>query len=112
VNGCRCDDCTESNRVYFRQRRASQTAPGGASAPPGPVESGVVAEIAAVAESRPGLAATARAMARLLDDPRATSQQPAAAKVLIGLLDELRSTSARRRRGGLAVVRTMTEGRA
>jgi hypothetical protein len=51
-------------------------------------------------------------MARLLDDPRATSQQPAAAKVLIGLLDELRSTSARRRRGGLAVVRTMTEGRA
>jgi hypothetical protein len=37
------------------------------------------------------------------------SSQPAAAKVLISLLDKLRSASARGSRGGLAVVRTMTE---
>jgi hypothetical protein len=47
------------------------------------------------------------AMARILDNPKALNQQPAA-KVLAGLLDKLRSASARGR-GGLAVVRTMTE---
>jgi hypothetical protein len=49
------------------------------------------------------------AMARILDNPKALNQQPAAAKVLAGLPDKLRSASARGRRGGLAVVRTMTE---
>jgi hypothetical protein len=48
-------------------------------------------------------------MARLLDNPKALNQQPAAAKVLTSLLDKLASASARGRRGGLAVVRTMTE---
>jgi hypothetical protein len=33
-------------------------------------------------------------MARLLDNPKAVNQQPAAAKVLAGLLDKLRSASA------------------
>jgi hypothetical protein len=62
-----------------------------------------------VAEARPGLAQIALALARLLDNPKAVNQQPAAAKVLAALLDKLRSASARGRRGGLAVVRTMTE---
>jgi hypothetical protein len=35
--------------------------------------------------------------------------QPAAAKVLAALLDKLRSASARGRRGGLALIRTMAE---
>ena len=60
-------------------------------------------------EARPGLAQAALAMARILDNPRAVNQQPAAAKVLAVMLEKLRSVSARGRRGGLAVVRTMTE---
>jgi hypothetical protein len=48
-------------------------------------------------------------MARLLDNPKAVNQQPAAAKVLAALLDRLRSASARGRRGELALVRTMPE---
>jgi hypothetical protein len=61
------------------------------------------------AEARPGLTQTALALARILDDPRATSQKPAAARVLTTLLEKLRSASARGRRGGLTLVRTMTE---
>jgi hypothetical protein len=48
-------------------------------------------------------------MARILDNQRAVNQQPAAAKVLASLLEKLHSVSARGRRGGLAVVRTMTD---
>jgi hypothetical protein len=61
------------------------------------------------AQARPGLAQAALAMARILDNPKATNQQRAAAKVLSALLDKLHSASARGRRGGLALVRTMTE---
>jgi hypothetical protein len=74
------------------------------------VEAAVSAEIEAMgAHLRPGLAATALALARILDNPKALGQQPAAAKVLAALLEKLRSASARRRRGSLAVVRNMTE---
>jgi hypothetical protein len=48
-------------------------------------------------------------LARLMDNPKAVNQQPAAAKVLAGLLDKLCSASARGHRGRLAVVRTMTQ---
>ena len=54
-------------------------------------------------------AAAALALARVLDNPKAVSSQPAAAKVLAVLLDKLRSASARGRRGHLTVVRTKTE---
>ena len=50
----------------------------------------------------------APALARILDNPKAINQQPAAAKVLAALLEKLRSASARGRCGGLAVVREMT----
>jgi hypothetical protein len=57
---------------------------------PGPVEAGVEAEISDLAaEARPGLAQIALALARLMDDPRAVNQQPAAAKTLAMLLDKL-----------------------
>jgi hypothetical protein len=56
----------------------------------------------------PGLAQAALALARILDNPKAISQQPAAAKTLATLLDKLRSASVRGRRGNLALVRTMT----
>jgi hypothetical protein len=36
---------------------------------------------------RPGLAAAAVALAEILDNPRAVSSQPAAAKVLVALLE-------------------------
>jgi hypothetical protein len=55
------------------------------------------------------LAQAAMAMARILDNPKATNQQPAAAKVLASLLDKLHSAGARGRRSHLAAVRTMTE---
>ena len=75
------------------------------------VESAVMAEINALDGStvRPGLAAAAVAMARILDNPKAVSSQPPAARVLTSLLDKLRSASAQGRRGRLSVVRTMTE---
>jgi hypothetical protein len=44
--------------------------------------------------------------------PKAVSTQPAAAKLLAALLDKLRSTSAGGRRGGLALVKSMTTNRA
>jgi hypothetical protein len=47
-------------------------------------------------------------MARVLDNQKAVSSQPAAAKVLAALLDNLRWASARGRRG-LSVVRAMAE---
>ena len=121
--GCRCAACTEAHRVrareYRRRKNAGevvspfryaeqQESPLPAETGPGPVESGVEAEIGGVADGRPGLAQVALAMARLLDDPKAKNQAPAAAKVLVSVLDKLRSDSARQRRGGLALVRTMT----
>jgi hypothetical protein len=75
---------------------------------PAPVESGVEAEIEGLTEARPGLAEMALAMARILDNPKAVNQQPAAARVLVLLLDKLSSASAQRRRGNLVVVRALT----
>ena len=52
------------------------------------------------------VAQMALALARM-DNPRPVSTQPAAAKVLVALLDKLRSASAGASRGNLAVVRAM-----
>jgi hypothetical protein len=93
----------------FRYADQQESAPTGENSPPGPVELGVEAEIQGVADGRPGLAAVALAMARLLDDPKAKNQAPAAAKVLVSVLDKLHSASARGRRGHLSSVRTMTQ---
>ena len=109
--GCRCDDCTAANNAYqqeYRQRRVSPVVTLSFS-DPGPVEAGVTAEIDGLAgQARPGIAQAALALARLMDNPRAVNQQPAAAKVLISMLDKLRSASPAGRRG-LAVVREMTK---
>jgi hypothetical protein len=120
VEGCRCEDCTEANRIYkreYRQRRigGELTRPAAVvtlSQPepdtPGPVESGVQAEISGLAaEARPGLAQAALAVARVLDNPRAVNQHAAAAKVLSALLDKLHAASAHGRRERLAMVRAM-----
>jgi hypothetical protein len=114
--GCRCDDCAEAARIYHRDYRLRKlVGPVVVDVPdsgdgPGPVKAGVTEEIDGLAaQARPGLAQAALAVARVLDNPRAVSSHPAAAKVLASLLDKLRAASARGRRGGLALVRTMTE---
>ena len=76
---------------------------------PGPVEAGVLAEIALAAEARPGLAAVAVCLAQLLDNPQGRNQYAAAAKVLTGLLGELGKVGAPRRRSQLALVKSMTK---
>lgn len=120
TGGCRCGDCKDAQRLYqrrYRERRVvtmSPPVPNGTPEPngsPGPVESGVTAEIDGLAaEARPGLAQAAFAMGRILDNPKALNQQPAAAKVLGALLEQLRSASAPGGRGSLAVVRAMSSG--
>ena len=118
--GCRCDECRDAQRLYqqrYRERRANgdvaqlpQPVPEDGSLP-GPVEAGVKAETDGLAaQARPGLVQAALALARIMDNPKAVNQQPAAAKVLGALLDKLRSASASGRRGRLAVVRSMSPG--
>jgi hypothetical protein len=106
-SGCRCGDCVDRNASYRQQRRAEQGII--AAQEPGPVELGVLKEIGLAVEQRPGLAASAVALARLLDNPRTASQHPAAAKTLASLLDTLGKAGGTRRRSHLAVVREMTE---
>jgi hypothetical protein len=127
VEGCRCADCKEAQRIYcaelrqrhangeVMQRRVTVTALPAVSQPiasgPGPVERGVTAEISGLtqAELQPALAEIALALARVLDSPRAVSSHPAAAKVMADILDRLHKGAARTHRGGLKVVRAMTE---
>lgn len=126
-DGCRCDDCRAAIAAYqadYQRRKKSgeQIGPPGrvVSLPapklandtpsgPGPVEAAVQVEIEGLQQTldRPGLAQTALAMARILDDPRARSQQPAAAANLANLLDKLRK-GADARKSKLASVRAMT----
>jgi hypothetical protein len=69
-----------------------------------------MAEISGLAsEARPGLAAAALELARVMDNPKAVNQKAAASKALVAVLDTLHAVSARGRRGRLAVVRTLTE---
>ena len=79
-------------------------------ADPGPVELAVESELGglAAAQLRPSLAAVALAMARILDG-RVPTPKPAAAKVLVTVLDTLHKGSAQGRRGNLAVVKSMTK---
>jgi hypothetical protein len=87
---------------------------GASSSPPAePLESAVDAvrqqlDELGVIEDRPGLCAAALAMARLLDNPRAVPQHPAAAGQLVKMLGEL-SKAAHRPRGRLAAVQKMTK---
>jgi hypothetical protein len=76
---------------------------------PGSVELAVESELGALpaAQLRPSLAAVALAMARILDG-RVPTPKPAAAKVLVSVLETLHRGSAQGRRGNLAVVNSMT----
>ena len=101
---------TESRQASDQRKRAF-----GASThqqtPVGAVVAAVMTEIEWMGRHRrPGLAAAAVALAEILDNPKAVSSQPAAAKVLSALLGKLRSVSAGGHRGRLTVVRAMSAG--
>ena len=106
--GCRCADCTEAHRLraidYRTRKEESEPLP----TSPGQVEKAVQAELGGMAISRPALAAIALAMAKILDNPRAKSTQPPAAKVLVNVLETLHKDATQTRRGRLAVVKDMT----
>jgi hypothetical protein len=124
TRGCRCNVCKAAERDYqrnrYRRRRGlpvdppDHPAPAALSAasPPrdGPAVVAVQAELdaGALAAERPGLAAVALALAAILDNPKHIPTQPAAARQLVAILDQL---SKRTHRGGrLAVVRAMSAG--
>ncbi len=74
----------------------------------GGVEAGIQAEIEALGSHRPGLAAAELARARIMDNPTATSSQPAAARQLVAILGMLSKCA--QRRGKLAAVKSVTAG--
>jgi hypothetical protein len=77
------------------------------SSPANSVESAVSLEIEALgAHPRPGLEAAALALARVLDNPKATSTKPAAAAKLAHLLEVLRKSTVTKPK--LAAVRLMS----
>ena len=115
--GCRCDKCCEANRVYARELKRRKKAEGvrvvsnldTSPTPRGRVVEAVATDLASVNafDERPGLAATAMAMAELLDNESATPQWPAAAARLAAILLEL-VPAVPARRSGLQAVRDMT----
>lgn len=116
VQGCRCESCSSANKSYLQEYRSRRMA-GEVGADPvvdpsviGAVESAVRLELVDVVQtgSRPALVATAVALARVLDNPRAMSVQPAAARQLKAILEDLRNGSDVRGRSRLSVVRALT----
>lgn len=119
--GCRCDQCRLAEAEYQkrnRQRRAAKalkavpdqpesdnTAP--EDAPVGVVDA-VQREVDGLAgvDGKPGLVATAVAMAKILDNPVAIAQHPAAAARLMDLLADLHK-GGKKERGKLAAARDM-----
>jgi len=126
VGGCHCDACKAANRNYERERlarRAHGEAPSRrptvvtlpeqqVSQPigPGRVEAAIGQEIEGLplAATRPAIVETAVSLAKILDNPRAMSQQAAAAGKLADILDRLHKGVAPRR-GGFALVPTTVE---
>lgn len=132
ADGCRCANCKAAQAAYRREyqaRKAGATVteirpgrrPKGVAAPrpvaaagapsgDGPAVQAVLDELATLtsAETRKGAAQAAIAMARILDNPLALAQQPAAAAKLTAILEDLRKGSARRK-GRLASVQAMTK---
>lgn len=119
IDGCRCDECRAANRTYQREWAANRgsgqpvvsIAPSSVPAEgPGAVEVAVNLELDGLAQavSRPGLTQTALALARIMDNPKALNQQPAAAAKLVEVLDKLRK-GADAKKSRLASVRDMTK---
>lgn len=126
AEGTACDPCRQANNEYFKKRNQQKNAeklgiagvttlttaaeaPVEQPAAPGPVEQGVIdalAKVPAAVEARPDMAASARAMARIQDNPLFTAQATNAARQLRDLMADLMKGSAKKRK--LAAVRQMT----
>lgn len=129
--GCRCDQCKQAESAYKRDlRRRHREAVGEVVTGAAPslslvtgsgaefltsentVTAAVSLEISGIgAHLRPGLAAAAIALARVLDNPKAVSTQPAAAAKLSDLLKQFRKNSSGRQ-SKLAAVRSLTSANA
>jgi hypothetical protein len=127
--GCRCAACKSAAADARRERRKRQSEAVGepetvdtggqlVSVPTfepstsvtgsGPVESAVSLEIEQLGpHRRPGVAAVALALARILDNPKAVSSQPPAAGQLVHAMNTLRK-SATGAMPKLASIRSMT----
>lgn len=126
--GCRCDPCKSANRDYNRELRNRKAAaglpdadglasvsklPGAAQQPvtdgPGRVEAQVLLELGMMNSpaKHPGLAESALAMARILDNHNMLTTHPAAQRALRGTLADLHDKSASRV-GRLAKVASMS----
>lgn len=128
--GCRCDLCKEAESSYkrgLRQRKREAVGVVGAptvsalslvsgdgtvtptsgDASVGAVEAAVALEIEGLGADRGGLKQTVLALARIMDNPKATSTQPAAAAKLADMLETLRK-STDGRKSKLGSVRSMT----
>ncbi len=113
--GCRCEPCVEANRAYMAAWRARKrglepvpaedtgpaltVVPAAHGAPVAGVGGSVVAAVLAELEtlaataSRPGLAAGAVSMAKILDDRKLSTTHPSAQRQLAQTLDRLRNAS-------------------
>lgn len=132
ADGCRLPECKAAQAQYRREHKARQlgvvtdfpkagrrpkTAAEQVAAPVpssqgsvGWYEQQVLDELATLtsAETRKGAAASAIALARVMDNPNAVNSHVAAAKALPGLLEDLRKGSARKK-GRLASVQSMVK---
>jgi hypothetical protein len=125
THGCRCAPCVAANTAYGqlqrkrRNKRASlasvSSLPGqsaahqGQTLATGRVESSVIAELAALNSPAkwPGLAESALAMARILDNIEFSTTHPSAGRQLTAMLTKLHDASAGRV-GKLARVASMS----
>lgn len=137
-DGGRCDPCkdahadAEANRAAARRglsepqppsfddvREASVVAlpksrPAVVDAEPGPTEQGVIdrcttGDLVAAAQRMPDLAASCRALARIMDDPRQVTTMPSAHRQLMAGVAKLETAAASNRRGRLASVARMSQ---
>lgn len=117
-DGGACDPCVLANRDYFKKYQHTKKSKDAAeklkavpepSAPElGPVEAAVVKTLEGIpnAEKRPDLVQSARAMARIQDNPIYVAQWTNAAKQQREIVAELLKGT--ERKGRLATVRQMT----
>lgn len=122
ADGSACDPCKKANRDYFKKYGQDKKAeklgtvtnlPSAKSDKEplpeiGPCEAAVIKTLEGVpaAANRPDLVASARAMAKLQDNPLYAAQQTAASKQLQALMTELMKGT--ERKGRLATVRQMS----
>ena len=76
----------------------------------GDIEKAVIEETSglSIAAERPAMVATARSMARILDNPKQAALHPTTSRQLTSILNDLRGQSKKRTRSRLASVQRMT----